>query len=486
LQTTYKKLIHWSTGKQDHRELQFGSNCDTTKSTATSSHQAWGIIMLTLVGGKQRFCDGMNRRSFLRIGSLAMGGLALPGLLQAQQSTGRSSSKSVIMVYLTGGLSHHDSFDLKPDAPAEIAGEFRPIATRVPGIHIGEHLPRLAGIMDKLAVIRGIVGLRDEHSSFHTLTGYGMDQARREGRPNICSVIARVLGQRAPTVPAFVDMFPTMQHRPYNIPGPGFVGPSFAGAKVEGDGLGIMRLRDVTMPQFQDRRALLATLDDIRHTLDNLPVERMDISYRQAFEVLTSNRLVDALDLDKESRAVRDRYGIGSPRHQGDGAPLWNDQLLMARRLIEAGVRCVTVAYGFWDTHGGNFRHLRGNLPIFDRGISALVEDLHQRGLDNDVTVLVWGEFGRTPQINRDAGRDHWAPVNCALMAGGGMPTGQVVGATDRIGAYATARQVHYRDILATVYHNLGIDPHAAIQDALDRPVTILPEDARPVPELCS
>jgi hypothetical protein len=442
--------------------------------------------MLTLFKGKQRFCDGICRRSFLRIGALAMGGLSLPGLLQAQQRSGQSSSKAVIMVYLSGGLSHHDSFDLKPNAPAEIAGEFRPIATRVPGIQIGEHLPRLAGIMDKLAVVRAIVGLRDEHSSYQTLTGYTMDLARREGRPNVCSVISRVLGQTAPTVPGFVDLFPTMQHRPYNIPGPGFVGPAFAGAKVEGDGLGIMRLRDIGLEQFDDRRQLLQSMDEMRRTVDSMPAERMDVSYRQAFEVLTSSRLVEALNLDRESRAVRDRYGIGSPRHQGDGAPLWNDQLLMARRLVEAGVRCVTVAYGFWDTHGGNFRHLRSNLPVFDRAISALVEDLHQRGLNDDVSVIVWGEFGRTPLINRDAGRDHWAPVNCALMAGGGMPTGQVVGASDRIGGQAGARAVHYRDILATVYHNLGIDPHSAIRDQLDRPVTILPEDARPVAELCS
>ncbi len=445
-----------------------------------------GGIMLTLVTGKQRFCDGMSRRSFLQIGSLALGGLSLPGLLQAEQHSGRGSRRSVIMVYLSGGLSHHDSFDLKPNAPREIAGEFRPIATRVPGIQIGELLPRLAGMMDKLAIVRSVVGQRDEHSSFQSLTGYTMDLARREGRPNVCSVIARTLRQTAPTVPAFVDLFPTMQHRPYNIPGPGFAGPAFAGAKVENDGLGVMRLRDLTVAQFQDRRRLLQAVDGLRRGLDNAQVERMNTSYRQAFEVLTSNRLVEALDVGREPRAVRDRYGHGSPRHQGDGAPLWNDQLLVARRLVEAGVRCVTVAYGFWDTHGQNFRHLRGNLPVFDRGISALVEDLHQRGLDREVTVLVWGEFGRTPRINRDAGRDHWAPVNCALLAGGGMPTGQVVGATDRFGGHATVRPVHYRDILATVYHNLGIDPHSHLRDQLNRPVPIMPEDARPVAELCS
>jgi hypothetical protein len=272
-----------------------------------------------------RFCDGISRRSFLRIGALGMGGLSLPGLLQAEERAGRSSHKAVIMVYLSGGLSHHDSFDLKPLAPREIAGEFRPIATRVTGIHIGEHLPRLAGMMDKLAIVRSIVGLRDEHSSFQTLTGYTMNTARREGKPNSGSVIGRVLGRTSPIVPAFVDLFPTMQHRPYNIPGPGYAGPAFAGAKVEGDSLAAMRLRDLSLVQFQDRRRLLRGVDGIRRTLDNLPVERMDISYRQAFEVLTSRRLVDALDLDKEPRSVRDRYGHGSPRHQGDGAPLWND-----------------------------------------------------------------------------------------------------------------------------------------------------------------
>jgi hypothetical protein len=442
--------------------------------------------MLTLFGGKKRYCDGINRRSFLRAGALAMGGLGLPGLLQAEQHCGRASHKAVIMVYLSGGLSHHDTFDMKPDAPREIAGEFRPCATSVPGVQFSEHLPRLARIMDRLAVIRSIVGLRDEHSSFQTVTGYTMDLARREGKPSSGSVISRVLGPTSAVVPAFVDLFPTMQHRPYNSPGPGFVGPAHAGARLEGDTLNLMRLRDLSPAQFQDRRRLLQAMDGVRHSLEGMPLDRMDTSYRQAFEVLTSSRLVDAIDLDREPRHVRDRYGYGSSRHQGDGAPLWNDQLLMARRLVEAGVRCVTVAYGFWDTHGGNFRHLRSNLPVFDTGISALIEDLQQRGLDRDVTVLVWGEFGRTPRINRDAGRDHWAPVNCALLAGGGIPGGQVIGATDKIGAYATVRPIHYRDILATVYHNLGFEPHAIVRDLLDRPVPILPEDARPVRELCA
>ncbi len=442
--------------------------------------------MLRLLGKTGKFCDGIHRRSFLQIGGLAMGGAALPSLLQAQSASGRTSNKSVIMVYLSGGLSHHDTFDMKPDAPAEIAGQFRPINTRVAGIHVSEYLPRLAGMMDKLAIVRSLTGLRDEHSSFQTLTGFTMDAVRRENRANVCSVMSRVLGTRSPVLPAYVDLFPTMQHKPYNIPGPGFAGPTHAGARVESENLALLRLRDLQPEEFRNRQALLRSMDQVRQVGDQVPMERMHASYRQAFEVLASSRLVDALDLSKESQHVRNRYAHGSSRHQGDGAPLWNDQLLMARRLVEAGVRCVTVAYGFWDTHGNNFSHLRNNLPIFDQGIAALIEDLHQRGMVDDTQVIVWGEFGRTPRINRDAGRDHWAPVNSVLMAGGGMPTGQALGATDKFGGYATYRPIHYRDILATIYHNMGIDPHAMVMDAVNRPNAILPAEARTVSELCA
>src|SRR4051812_11667751 len=190
----------------------------------------------------------------------------------------------------------------------------------------------------------------------------------------------------------------------------------------------------------------------------------MDVVYRRAFEVLTTSRVARALDLEREDPRVRRRYGFGSAEHLGDGAPLWNDQLLIARRLVEAGARCVTVAYGFWDTHSQNFSHLKKHLPTFDQGIAALIEDIYARGLDQDVSVVVWGEFGRTPKINKQAGRDHWAPVNSALLAGGGMRVGQVIGATDRLGSAATSHAIHYHDVLATVYHNLGIDPHAMIQ----------------------
>jgi uncharacterized protein (DUF1501 family) len=210
----------------------------------------------------------------------------------------------------------------------------------------------------------------------------------------------------------------------------------------------------------------------------------MDEVYRHAFDVLTSDKVARALDITREDPKLRDRYGVGSPTHLGDGAPMWNDQLLTARRLVEAGARCVTVAYGFWDTHGQNFSWLRGHLPLFDQGISALVEDIYARGLDRDVTVVVWGEFGRSPKINKEAGRDHWAGVNSALMFGGGMKVGQVVGSTDKLGGAAANRPVNYLDVLATIYHNLGIDPHAFISDKANRPINILPPTTAPIHEL--
>lgn len=441
--------------------------------------------MINVFGAGSRYCDGMTRRSFLTIGGLTLGGLSLPDLLRAEDRSGkRRSNKSVIMVYLTGGLAHQDTFDLKPEAPKEVRGEFQPIATRTPGIAIGELLPRLASITDKYSIIRSIVGLRDEHSSFQNLTGFPMSVAEREGKPNFGSVIARVKGHADPVVPPYIDLSPTMVHKPYNTPGPGALGQSYAASKMSGEDLALLKQTAVSDDRFRGRRSLLAEFDRFRRDVDSTSIQGLDQFYDRAFTVLTSDKVAKALDLDREDPRLRDRYGRGSSRHWGDGAPTWNDQLLTARRLVEAGARCVTVAYGFWDTHGQNFSWLREHLPLFDQGISALIEDIHQRGLDRDVTVVVWGEFGRTPKINKDAGRDHWAPVNSALLACGGMKTGQVIGSTDKLGAYAATNPIHYLDILATIYHNLGIDPASFIVDKTDRPVSILPLTARPIDKL--
>ena len=442
--------------------------------------------MLNLFGDRGRFCDGVSRRSFLKVGGLAMGGLALPDLLAAEARAGISGShKAVIMVYLSGGLSHQDTFDLKPDAPAEIRGEFKPIATNVPGIMIGELLPEMAKITDKLAILRSIVGLKDEHSSWQNVTGYPMSQAQREDKPHFGSVISRVQGGVDPVVPPFVDLFPTMQHKPYNSAGAGFLGQGYKASKLGGgDDLDLTKQTAVSPDRFSSRRNLLNEFDGFRRAVEGSGVDGMDAQYRRAFDVLTSDKVAKALDVTLEDPRIRARYAMGSAKHLGDGAPMWNDQLLMARRLVEAGARCVSIAYGFWDTHGNNFGHLREHLPLFDRGISALVDDLHMRGLADDVTVVVWGEFGRTPKINKVAGRDHWAPVNGAILAGGGMKVGQVIGSTDKIGAYAASTPIHYQDILATVYHNLGIDPHTFVTDQSGRPVPILPGSASVIDRL--
>lgn len=439
--------------------------------------------MLNLASGNHRYCDGVSRRSFLSVGSLALGGLTLPGILRAEARSGKRTQKSVIMVYLSGGISHQDTFDLKPKAAKEIRGEFNAIKTNVPGIEFCEHLPKLAKVADKLTVLRSIVGLRDEHTSWQNLTGYPMTVAQRENRPNVGGFVSKTLGSVDVLTPAAVDLFPTMKHRPYNSGGAGALGRQHDPVKAEGEQLSIMKLRYVDRPHFDTRRELLNSLNAYRTTNDNRPFG-FDTVQQQAVDVLTSGKVVEAMDLEKEDPKLRERYGKGSPKHQGDGAPEWNDQLLMARRLVSAGVRCVTVAYGFWDTHGNNFGALKKRLPLFDQGISALVQDLHDRGLDKDVTVLVWGEFGRTPKINKKAGRDHWSRVSSALFAGGGMPSGQVIGSTDAIGGEAKDRPVHYQDVLATVYHNLGIDTAELVRDQFEKPIPILPSGARPIREL--
>lgn len=440
--------------------------------------------MLRLNGPSHRYCDGLSRRSFLQIGSLAVGGVSLPQLLKADQTAG-ASHKSVIMVYLSGGISHQDTFDLKPDAPAEVRGEYSPVASVVPGINISEKLPEIAKVTDRCSIIRSVVGQRDEHTSFQNLTGYPKNVVERDHYPNFGSIISKVQGPTDPVIPPFVDLFPTMKHRPYNSTGAGYLGSAYHQVRADGEDLASMSLRYVERPQFNSRQQLLGQIDSFRRQADETgSLDDMTENYRKAFEVLTSSKLVDAMDIDQVDPKLRERYGKGASNHLGDGAPLWNDQLLIARRLVEAGVRVVTVAYGFWDTHGNNFGHLNKHLPTFDMGISALVEDIYARGLDKDVTVVVWGEFGRTPKINDKAGRDHWAPVQAALLAGGGMRVGQVIGSTDKTAAYADDRPIDYRDILATVYHNLGINPHQFIRDVSDRPVQIMPDSARPIPEL--
>jgi hypothetical protein len=429
--------------------------------------------MLTIYGTKSRFCDGVSRRNFIKIGALGLGGLALPQLLQAEAKAGiRKSHKAIIMLYLPGGPPHQDMFDLKMDAPSEIRGEFQPIKTKVPGIHICEHLPRLAGMMDKLTVIRSIVGAEDNHYDYQCMTGRLKRGEPPGGWPSIGSVISKLQGTTNPGVPSFVGLEPVMQHKPYNASGPGFLGIGYRSFRPAGDGKGDLTLNGVTVDRLADRKALLVSFDQFRRDVDTSGLMTgLDAFNEQAFGMLTSSKLLEALDYQREDKRVIERYGKGDTKVRGDAAPRMLEQFLVARRLVEAGARVVTVAFGFWDYHSKNFKTAREDMPMLDQGVSALVQDLHERGLDKDVSVIVWGEFGRTPTINKDGGRDHWPRVSCALMAGGGMKTGQVIGATDRLGGEASARPVHFQEVFATLYHNMGIDVNkATVTDLSGRP----------------
>jgi hypothetical protein len=435
----------------------------------------------------QRFCDGLSRRNFIRIGALGMGGLALPQLLQAERVAGLGRShKAVIMIYLPGGPPHQDTFDLKLDAPSEIRGEFRPIPTNLPGLQICEHLPLTAKICDRLAVIRSISDAVDDHSDFMCMTGRRKQNQPPGGWPSFGAAVSKIQGNAKSGVPAFVGLEPRMQHRPYNAATPGFLGTGHNAFRPEAEGKSDMVLNGVTVDRLENRRQLLSSFDQFRRDVDaGGSMAGMDAFTEQAFGVLTSSRLLEALDVSKEDGRLRERYGRGDAKVHGDAAPMLNEQFLIARRLVEAGARVVTVAYGFWDYHGNNFRNARNDLPMLDQALHALITDLHERNLQHDVSVVVWGEFGRTPTINKDAGRDHWPRVSNALLAGGGMKVGQVIGATDRLGGEPSERPVTFGEVFATLYHNLGIDVNkVTVADLSGRPMFLVPEGALPMREL--
>jgi hypothetical protein len=448
--------------------------------------------MLPLWGPSHRFCDGVSRRTFLRLGGLALGGLSLSQLLQAEAQAGiKRSHKSIIMIFLSGGPPHQDMVDLKPDAPTEIRGEFKPIRTNVAGIQICEHLPGIARRMDQLAIIRSLVGSEGHHSAFQCMHGRTQQRQPGGGWPSLGSTVSKLQGPTAEGISPFVGMSPKMITRTWAIVGePGFLGPAHAAFKPNADGMGSMVLKGMTLDNLRQRRLLLRAFDNLRRTADS-SLEQADEYTRQALSILTSSKLAEALDLDREPARVRDWYGRGDPKPAGygDAGPIMNDYLLTARRLVEAGVRVVTLAYGRWDwhgkPHGTTFENARHHLPILDRGLCALLEDLRVRGLDKDVTVLVWGEFGRTPRINKMAGRDHWPQVGCALLAGGGVKTGQVIGSTTAHADQAKDRPVHFQEVFATLYHNLGLDPRRrTVTDHTGRPHYLVDGSYAPLPEL--
>jgi hypothetical protein len=449
--------------------------------------------MLTIYGHGSRMCDGATRRQFLSIGGLSfgLGGLSLPGLLRAEALAPKGAAarrhKAVINVFLGGGPPHQDLWDLKPDAPSEVRGEFRPIRTNVSGIEICEVFPRLATRMDRCAIIRSVVGCEGAHASFQCMTGWPQKSLRSiGGRPALGSAVAKLQGPVDPSVPPSVGLAAKTQHVPWSDSGtPGFLGPAYAPFKPEGPDLENMTLRSMSLERLGDRRSLLSSMDRLRRQTDASGIMNgMDSFTQRAFDVLTGSRLLDALDLSKEDPKVREAYGDGKPyTYQYDGAPTCNDHLLMARRLVEAGVRVVSLSYGRWDSHGQNFDLVRDHGGKLDQCLSTLLDDLHDRGMLDDVAVVVWGEFGRTPKINPQAGRDHWPQVSTALLAGGGLRTGQVIGATNRLGEHATDRPVHLQEITATLYHCLGIrTAETTLIDTTGRPQYLT--ERLPLPEL--
>lgn len=462
--------------------------------------------MLTIFGASKRdtsFCDGITRRNFLTIGgTLLGGGLSLPNLLAAEAQNGiRHSHKAVINIYLAGGPPHLDMWDLKPDAPAEIRGEFKPIDTKISGIQICEHFPRIAAMMDKFVAIRSVVGAgSDAHGAYQCMTGRGRPNDTTGYWPSMGACVSKIQGHVSPATPPHLTLMYDVTTNWGNPGDGGFLGKGYAPFRVvghkdqgykeagpSGKRPDSMVLKNITLERLQDRMALHKALDGLERGLDCTgTMDGMDTFMQQAAGILTSSRLRDALDLSKEEPQVVARYGKDDPFYVNGGAPRMVSNFCIARRLVEAGARVVTLNFSQWDWHGEhklnqNFVQGRIDMPLLDQAVAALVTDLHERGLDRDVSVVVWGEFGRSPAIGGPigGGRGHWPYVSCALLAGGGMNLGQVIGATDRRGAYAKDRPVDFQEVFATLYHNLGIDPETTtITDPTGRPQHLVDKPA--------
>jgi hypothetical protein len=441
--------------------------------------------------GRGPFCDGATRRTFLRVGALALGGLSLADLLRsdARGEEPTPSRKSVIMVYLPGGPSHLDLYDMKPDAPVEIRGEFRHIKSNVPGLDLCELLPLQAGIADKLAVVRGFKTLGGHDSQIIT-TGF----PTRPPRPAFGSVVSRLRPTRGAGLPPYVSLV-----QETNLPfgeDPAYLGPAHRPFSLRGPGLADLTLgRGVTLDRLDDRKGLLHDFDTMRRDLDaRRELDGMDAFTARALDLITSSKTREAFDLAREPEKVRALYGPSAGTRQ----------FLLARRLVEAGVRVVTLCGGWvndgqgdspsnlsnWDTHEDNFNRIRAQAPHLDRALYALLTDLSARGLDQDVVVVACGEMGRSPRVGKPnsggnanaSGRDHWE-TGFALLAGGGLRTGQVVGETDRYGERARGNPYTPQHLLATLYSVLEIDPTLTFPDHTGRPQYLL-DDPEPIAEL--
>jgi hypothetical protein len=458
--------------------------------------------MLSVLGRSVRLCDGISRREAVRVGGLAFTGLLWSDWLRAHASSARreaasgkaragrfGKAKACILIFNYGGPSHLDTWDLKPDAPKSIRGEFKPIATRVPGISICEHLPRLAAMTNRYAILRSVSHRDNDHAigAYLALTGHSHPKnailgieppATPQDMPSLGSVVSKLRPMKKPIFP-YVTLGDLRHfgnndslgqdagclgkiYDPFTVP---FVRPMTGAIDVHG----VASLwAKVDGGRLDDRRRLLARMNRAAGALETAAGQRdLDGFTRKAYELLASDASRNAFDLDREPQKVRDAYGP---------AP-FAQNCLLARRLVEAGVPLVTV-YSFgnrdWDTHGGNFKALKDTLlPPTDRGMSALLNDLESRGLLDETLVIWMGDMGRTPKINRDAGRDHWSFCYSIVMAGGGARGGQVYGASDRRAAYPSTNPVSPADVAATIYHCLGIDPRTDVTDQQGRPFVI-------------
>jgi len=434
--------------------------------------------MWTVIGGGGRYCDGLSRRNFLKVGALVSGGLTLPGLLAARAGE-KAPARSAILIYLAGGPSHYETFDPKPDAPAEIRGPYKPIPTAVPGISVSETLPLLAKVADKFSLVRSCAHDNAGHGGGNRVVHTGYPSASLEFElphdyPVVGSVVAKVRGPVSDGMPTFVRCPPS------NDGGAAFLGNAYDPFNVYSTGrpLGTVLSPILPVARLEDRLALRQTFDTARRLGDEKRLmDAMDDLQRQAFEMVTKPAAREAFDLTKEPLKLRERYG------NNDAGRC----CLLARRFVEAGAGIVSVRIGSWDHHGNAGGTVTSgtqeNCPPLDRALSALLTDLHDRGLGERVLVWCWGEFGRTPRINQFNGRDHWPQAMSVLMAGGGIKPGRVVGATTRKGDQPAARPCGPADVLATVYQQLGIDYRQAFVSSGNRPIQIL-NSGSPIEEL--
>lgn len=425
--------------------------------------------MISLEGAAHPLCSGISRRDALKIGTLGIAGFSLANLLQAQAeaSTGGGKAKALVMIHLSGGPSHVDTYDPKPDAPVEIRGEFKAIPTNVAGVQFGEHFPLQAQMMDRLAIIRSIQRvLPEEHASSHMCTGWGFTERRAiQDRPCIGSVIARLHGKPDALIPPYVALRGVNGETGLNA---AYLGPNYEPLMYEGPGREDLRLR-IDMARLNNRRRMLDRVNAFRKEVESGQMTSQDVFSQRALEIVSSSATYNALDISKESEDTRKRYG--------------NDHFLRARRLIEAGAQCIALEVGGWDTHSDNFNNLKNLMPATDKAVTALIKDLIDRGLYDSTAIVMWGEFGRTPKVNGTAGRDHWPAVMSAMLAGGGMKMGQVIGSTDPTASEAKDNPIHVRAVLATLYQAMGIDPKRTFIDNVGRPLELIP-DQDPIPQL--